>query len=309
MKRAKKKLKRWKKDSRKLLNEGKKAVALLEEGKGDTSEVINKAKKEYTDVLKNLKEGKYTQEQAVEWQEKIWGEFTRDMSKFGYDNNQIKDIWEKEIWSLGHVEEVAKENVAKQPLQLNASTLDSVIKPYKEQYSEVLKSAQEGKYTQEQAVGWQEKIWGQFTKELRKQGYNEDQIKELWEKEIWSLGHVEKTAEEGQQTEQNKKWKELMQKKIERINPLFQVDLVKHPKKAKNYIRDIRKDIDDSMMDAATSLGQDGNMNSYVTQFDQILDFFEHTKKPNEANEDDWKSVMNIATAYKNFLLSLRDNF
>ncbi len=259
-------------------------------------------------MLKNLKEGKYDQEQAVDWQEKIWGEFSRDLKKFGYDDSQIKDLWEKEIWSLGHVEKVAEEAKEEAPLQLNASNLDELIKPFKEEYSEVLKNLQEGKYTQEQAVDWQEKIWGQFRKTLGAQGYNDDQMKELWEKEIWSLGHVETTAEEAGNIEQRKKWQKLMQKKVKKIDPLFKVDLVKHPKKAKNYIRDMRKDIDQDMMDAAASIGQDGNLNSYITQFDQILDFFEHTKKPHEADENDWKSIMNVATAYKNFVLALRDN-
>jgi hypothetical protein len=317
LKRAKKKIKIWRKRSKKLLRSGKKEdikllqesekedIKLLQEGKGDTSEIIDLAKRQYSRILEDLENGHFTQEQAQDSQEGLWKEFSNSMKKLGYNNDQIKEYWEKEIWSQGHVEESIEEG---KPKLLEAGNFDNVIQPYKDQYNEMLKNLKEGKYTQEQAKDFQEKIWKEFTKALRKEGYNNDQIKEYWEKEIWSQGQEQMSQTEAKQIKQKEDWQKMLQKKVNNTNSLFKVDLVKHPKKAKNYIKDIRNDIDQDLMDAATSKEQQNNLNSYMTQFDQILDFFEHQKKPHEAYQRDWDSIMNVATAYKNFLLALRDN-
>lgn len=206
---------------------------------------------------------------------------------------------------LGSAKKEGKEDV--KLLQEGKGDSSKIIEKAKKDYSGVLDGLKKGKYDQEQASGWQIKIWEEFTRDLRKQGYGDDQIKGLWEKEIWSLGHVEKTAEEAQQPGQNNEWKKFIEKKIDRINRLFKVNLAKHPKKAQNLLKKIRDDIGDDMLSLAESLGQKDNMDGYSTQFDQILEFFDHNKKPNEANQKDWESIMSTATAYKNFLLGLRD--
>jgi hypothetical protein len=175
-----------------------------------------------------------------------------------------------------------------------------IIEKAKKEYSGVLDDLKNGNYDQKQASDWQTRIWGEFTLGMKKLGYEKPQIEEFWNKEIWSLGQIEGTGLDD-------KWKKIIQKKIDNINPLFEVDLNKHPKKAKNQLKKIRNDIDKKMIEIATSLGKESTLDAYSAQFNQILDFFEHNKEPADADEKDWKSIMDTTKEYKNFLLVLRD--
>ncbi|MBT3394830.1 hypothetical protein HOA59_01375 [archaeon] len=98
----------------------------------------------------------------------------------------------------------------------------------------------------------------------------------------------------------------LLDEKIKKINPLFNVNLAKHPKKAKNYIKDIRKGIDNKLVKAVSNLGYGDDFNAYLSNIDQIVSFL-NAKKPYEVSMDEWDNIIKNARSYKEFLLVIRD--
>lgn len=109
--------------------------------------------------------------------------------------------------------------------------------------------------------------------------------------------------------EGNRKYLNKLQKKIEKINKVYSPDRQKRPEKVFKHIRDdIWKEMKDrEFIDLIETLRQKDRFDAYTTQFNQIIDFFEHNKKPYEADERDWASVFKVIESYKNFLLMIRD--
>jgi vacuolar-type H+-ATPase subunit H len=67
------------------------------------SEIVSQYKSDYNKMLSYLNDGKYTQDQAKEWQERAYNGFKGDLSSINYPSEQIDSLWEKEIWSQGKI--------------------------------------------------------------------------------------------------------------------------------------------------------------------------------------------------------------
>ncbi len=60
-------------------------------------EIIERYKEEYSKIINGEKDGKYNSQQSIELQENIWKEFFRELKELGYEDDQIKALWTREI--------------------------------------------------------------------------------------------------------------------------------------------------------------------------------------------------------------------
>ncbi len=149
-----------------------------------------------------------------------------------------------------------------------------------------------------------------------REGEAKKQIKARREEEIEDAEYEEVKDKEEEESsseavkEERRKENELavkvLDKKIEKINPLFSVNLTKDPKKAKDYIKDIRKSIDSKLVSIVSNLGYGADFSAYLSNIDQIVRFLD-AKKPHEVSMAEWDNIIKNARSYKEFLLAIRD--